>query len=318
MISSNLPSRSTFDALDPVHDERHTLVDRPKARESLMYMIQLPEHGVSFTVYTWVSAEGVAGGFFCAFGPGVGDESIFEQFGGIQMSDDARFADWQVAGVAIKQSTALNASDVHYSGEHAALTMHFEALHPAYPYSERPGGLPPFVADDRFEQAGRVTGTLTLRGNEIRIDTFAQRDHSWGVRDWSLIQHWKWFTAQTDETLMHVFEIFGEGRRWVFGYVDRNGTVAPVVHADICWEGDDACIQRRIEIDVIDELDRRTSVVGETFAFTPWPADPRTTMHETGLKTTIDGRSGVGFVEFAWSKDYLESMTRARASAKFE
>jgi len=58
--------------------------------------------------------------------------------------------------------------------------LEFEGLTPPVPYLK---GAPPFVGgSSHFDQHGRVTGTLSLRGEEIDVDCFAVRDRSWGRR----------------------------------------------------------------------------------------------------------------------------------------
>jgi hypothetical protein len=41
---------------------------------------------------------------------------------------------------------------------------------------------PPFDHGSHIDQIGRVTGTMTLHGEEIPVDCFAMRDRSWGLR----------------------------------------------------------------------------------------------------------------------------------------
>jgi len=43
-------------------------------------------------------------------------------------------------------------------------------------------GAPPFTGSSHFDQPGRVTGTLRLRGERIDVDCIAVRDRSWGRR----------------------------------------------------------------------------------------------------------------------------------------
>jgi hypothetical protein len=40
-------------ALDPIHDNRHKLGTGPLARESMAYMIQIPEEQIGGFIYTW-------------------------------------------------------------------------------------------------------------------------------------------------------------------------------------------------------------------------------------------------------------------------
>ena len=63
-------------AIDPVHDGRHALPDKAHARESIPYIVVLPEHGIAFFTYTWVNGNSEAGAALAVFGPGVGGPHI--------------------------------------------------------------------------------------------------------------------------------------------------------------------------------------------------------------------------------------------------
>jgi hypothetical protein len=55
----------------------------------------------------------------------------------------------------------------------------------------------------RYEIPCRVTGTITVGGEQIPISAAGQRDHSWGVRDWWTME-WVWFAAHLDDgTRLH-------------------------------------------------------------------------------------------------------------------
>ena len=45
-----------------------------------------------------------------------------------------------------------------------------------------PDGVVPFLKGAHFDQAGHVTGTMVLQGEEIPIDCYSVRDRSWGPR----------------------------------------------------------------------------------------------------------------------------------------
>ena len=45
-----------------------------------------------------------------------------------------------------------------------------------------PDGVVPFLKGAHFDQAGHVTGTMVLHGEEIPIDCYSVRDRSWGPR----------------------------------------------------------------------------------------------------------------------------------------
>ncbi|MCU4183358.1 hypothetical protein K6U06_03230 [Acidiferrimicrobium sp. IK] len=55
----------------------------------------------------------------------------------------------------------------------------FEGLTPPVPHLQ---GAPPFTGSSHYDQHGRVTGTLSLRGEAIEVDCVSVRDRSWGRR----------------------------------------------------------------------------------------------------------------------------------------
>lgn len=58
-------------------------------------------------------------------------------------------------------------------------TLRFDGLTPPVPHAQ---GAPPFSRSNHFDQHGRITGTIELRGEEIEIDSVSVRDRSWGRR----------------------------------------------------------------------------------------------------------------------------------------
>lgn len=299
-------------ALDPRHDARHRLKKDPLARESLVFMLQLPEHDLAAFVYTWVSGESKAGAALCVFGPAVGAEAIFDIVDGISVPEDQGFNDWRVGKVHVRHLHPLQAAEVTYAGESASLRYHFEAVHPAYNYGSHEGGCPAWVADDRFEQSGRVRGVLTVGGREIHFDTMGHRDHSWGTRDWGIGQHWKWLEAQAgDDLVVHCWELEYLGERAVRGYVLRDGRIAEITGVRSSFKHDQDLMHTYQESVIEDDAGRVTTVKGTTFATFEFKVSPLATLNECSMAVEIDGKPGVGHVEMFWPKAYLDYV-RAR------
>ncbi len=57
--------------------------------------------------------------------------------------------------------------------------LRFEGITPPIPHVQ---GAPPFSGSSHYDQPGRVTGTLDLRGDRIEVDCVSIRDRSWGRR----------------------------------------------------------------------------------------------------------------------------------------
>lgn len=303
-------------SLDPVHDSRHRLRADALARESLVFMLQLPESGLAVFVYTWVNGLGKAGSAFVVYGPEVG-ETVTDLIDGAPVSDEQGFDDWQVGKVSVRHGKPFESAQVIVApGGRASLDYRFEAVHPAYNYGSHRDGCPGWVADDRIEQSGRVTGVLTLDGREIPFDTMGHRDHSWGTRDWYFSQHWKWLEAQSGPDLVvHFWEVEALGRKVLRGYVLRDGEMAEVNGVDMSFEHDARLAHTAVFADVRDELGRSTRVEGRTFALYPFVVSPQVMLNEGSMSVTIDGKPGVGHVEMCWPSAYLEHVCTRDISA---
>ncbi|MBD5801558.1 hypothetical protein AZOA_09730 [Azoarcus sp. Aa7] len=302
--------------LEPTHDARHCLREDALARESLVFMLQLPESGLAAFVYTWVNGLGKAGSAFVVYGPEVG-EVVADFIDGQPVSDDQGFNDWQVGKVTVRHGKPFETAQIIVApGGRASLEYNFEAVHPPYNYGSHRDGCPGWVAEDRIEQSGRVRGVLTLDGRAIPFDTMGHRDHSWGTRDWYFSQHWKWLEAQAGADLVvHFWEVEALGRKVLRGYVLRDGRMADVTGVDVKFDHDERLAHTAVVADVRDDLGRSTRVEGRTFALYPFVVSPQVVLNEASMSVTIDGAPGVGHVEMCWPTAYLEHVCARDLSA---
>jgi hypothetical protein len=76
----------------------------------------------------------------------------------------------------------------------------------------------------RYEIPCRVSGTLTVDGEELALDAVGQRDHSWGTRDWWSMD-WVWSAGHLDDgTRFHAVELrLPDAPRLGVGYVQPPG-----------------------------------------------------------------------------------------------
>ncbi len=63
---------------------------------------------------------------------------------------------------------------------------------------ETDGGTYPYPGVSRYEVPCRVHGTVLVGQEEIAIDGWGQRDHSWGVRDWWGLS-WSWMAGRLED-----------------------------------------------------------------------------------------------------------------------
>lgn len=304
-ITTDFPMQNIID------DNRHVLDGSELSRESLAYMIQIPDEYIGGFLYTWVNGAGVAGAAVCLFGPGIGDEPIFEHCDGMAVDADMDFYDWRVKGLHVQLKEALKTVHVSYKSEKVNIEYAFEGLQPAYGYNTHPNGCPQWIANNRFEQQGVAQGELMLEGRKILFDGFAQRDHSWGTREWGVNQHWKWLHAQSGPDLgVHFWELFALGEKTLYGYVLKDGHMAQVTEVITTLNYDNSMQTEALSALVIDSTGRRTEVKAEAYGVFPFEVDPMITLFEAPLNLTIDGHKGGGWLESQWPNDLINYMKK--------
>jgi len=297
----------SYKTMDLTHHSRHRLRREPLARESLAYMFQLPDDGVAGYLYSWVDGESIAGSALFLYGPAIGDEPIEVLVTGIEVPYDQGFDDFRVGGMHVRHGEDPETAEITFTGEEANVEYRFEATHPAYAYSCHPDGSPPFIADDRLEQSGRISGVIRLPGREIPFDGMGHRDHSWGTRHWGIAQHWKWCETQAGPDLaVHFMELHALGDRLVRGYVWRDGQMAEITDVDVKYEYDEDFWHTSAVVVATDELDRTTTMRGTVFARYKMEPHPMSSNHEGSLRLEIEGVPGVGHLEMQWQKPYLD------------
>jgi hypothetical protein len=288
--------------LDPAHYQRHLLKPHYAARESLCWMLQLPEEGLAGLVYTWVSCESRAGAALCFFGPAVGDEPIFEMLDGVVVPHDHSFTDWRVGGLRLNHGER---DECLFVGDAASIGFTFEGTHPPYNYAAHPDGPLPWMADDRFEQSGRWEGTLQLRIRTIPFDTISHRDQSWGIRDWGMCQHCRWPAAHAGPGASVQFtQNYVIGHVNVRGYVYRDGEQAQITAVDIDYDLAPDMVHRTLNA-VEDDAGRTTTVHGRTYANMEFPFPPTTTIIVCADTVAIEGQPGAGQFDVLWTTDYI-------------
>ncbi len=295
---------------EPSDDLRHALRPHPVARESIPFMLVLPEEQITAFVYTWVGPDSKGGAACCIYGPGAGPEPILEKLDGLDIPRDMDFTDWKVGDVHVRQTKLLQAVEMAYVGKRISFEMNFEATHPAYSYGRHPEGCPPAHADNRFEQSGLVHGVLTIDGRRIPYNTTGHRDHSWGAREWNAIQHWKWFQGQSGPDLSaHFLDILIAGRRYVRGYIYKDGKMAEVTEVDFRFEHDKSLQPLTMDAVLHDDAGRKLHVRGTKVATYPFLIAPTTLNTQSGMSLKFDGKPGVGWLELSWPKAYIDYMS---------
>ena len=298
-------------ALDPIHDSRHGLA--PDGRESLAFILSLPQQRIGVIMYSWVTGTSVAGAMLAVFGDGAGPAPVIQVLDGIAVPAGMGFDDWRVGPMQIRHEHALERASLRFAGAEASIEFSFDAIGPAYNYGQHQDGCPWFLADDRFEQSGRAAGMLTIGEQTIPYETTAHRDHSWGTRDWAGARHWKWINIQAGDALaVHAMEIDAGPDSGVRGYITKQGETAEltaIASAETTFGP--GLMHETYAARLTDALGRATVIAFTARAPFEFKVDPRLTLNEVSGSGTIDGIAGVGHIEMAWPP---EEIARHRVS----
>ena len=94
---------------------------------------------------------------------------------------DLRDITFPAGGFSVKMLDPLMNYRVTYSDAERdfAIDLDFRGVHPPHRFTP---GQPPMMYSPHLDQVGHVTGTLTLRGEQIPVDCYSLRDRTWGPR----------------------------------------------------------------------------------------------------------------------------------------
>jgi hypothetical protein len=285
----------------------------PHARESLLFTAPIPEEGLLVFVYLW-REEGEPstpprwGRFVFVGGPDMHAPEFLSHV------DDAEFSgtnldDCVIGGVTLRQPEPLRTAEVDFAGDGLELALRFRGIHEPFSWHDNADGCPSWVADDRYEQSCRTEGTVTLHGRRIVLDGAGHRDHSWGSRNWAMLQHWKWMNATAgDDLSLHAMIMDVKGERLVNGYLNIDGVVSPVATAEAHADLDDRMVHRAVRGRFTDEKGRELELEADYAAGWSMPIR-HLLLNEVGMTATLGGRPAVAHVELGWPADYVQGVT---------
>jgi hypothetical protein len=293
-------------------DLRHRVEDGIKTRDSLFWNLILPDEQIGVQLYIWTDGRGVAGRQVAVYVPDREDNIVLNGFD-IDLGPDADLDDWECEGLRVRQPESLRTAELSFERHGIALDYRFTAAHRPFSYRENPGGCPDWMATNRFEQSGRVNGTLTVGDRVIPFgDVWAHRDHSWGRRHWNAVHHWKWLVAGVPSgTELNAMFHIARGEPGINGYVVRDGQPVAIVDGRCHAEYDDDMSQSRLEAELTDAHGGVTHLEMERFAIFHLPFGSDTLLSEAACRVTIDGEPGAGQFETLWPKAYVKRLVGA-------
>lgn len=253
-------------------DNFHQLSDDPWETETCWFSFNVPERNLAGWLYAWIrpNLNNSGGGVFVYDHTGVASwELPYFQYQHTQPLPAVRdLRDFTFPnGYSVKMLEPLNRYKLFYKDrEHITVDLEFNAIQPPHQF---PKGQPPFDKSGHLDQAGHITGTLTLRGETLQVDSYATRDRSWGVRQdhrGSRLGYSFGTASASDSFCAFVLpqKLDAEGRETVYhGNLVRDGRMSTIKSGWRTVERDPGTNYiTRMTIEGVDEEGRRFRVVG--------------------------------------------------------
>ncbi|WP_140848357.1 hypothetical protein [Paracoccus sp. FO-3] len=300
-------------------DLRHRPAPGGQMRDSLFWQVSMAEERICLQIYVFATDDGNAGCNMCLWGADIAPAVVDFHSGSIP--DDCDFSTISLGGLSVRQDLAAQRSTLSYAGARLKVDFSFSALHEAFSYHANADGLPTWMAANRIEQSGILQGWLEIDGRRVSLDRrIGHRDHSWGLREWAMPQHWKWLAAYTPDgsIAMNGWIWIAGGERGVAGYVARDGKVSPITairdHAEYDAEMMQQSASMSIDYGAAEPLELKL----HTFSAIRFPSSKRNsvTITEAGCAATLDGIAGSAQFETHWPTPYLDYLRQRKQGAQ--
>lgn len=107
------------------------------------------------------------------------------------------------------------------------------------------------LGSHHVEQSGVWRGRLELDGRSSEVDGTGSRDHSWGLRDWEAVDHWRLFTLRLgDDFAVHALALGVRGVRVEGGFLWRDERLERVTRVEHVTERDEQGRVRSLDLEL--------------------------------------------------------------------
>jgi hypothetical protein len=293
--------------LSPEDDYFHKPDGNLLWNESAWFHVSVPERGIGGFVHMGhrpnmkASITGV--GLYDAAGSEIYDclhhnYGEFHPIAGTEMFDFA-----SPNGLSVRIIEPLQSYGITYDRDGIQMDLTWTGSMPAYGLGFEAGseGWGP----SHYEQAGLMTGTITIHGEDIPVHCGSNRDHSWGVRDYQsrtfeqFPRHdYPWFNDANGYSMnMYTIPndppssdpIVGVTDKLLSGWVLKDGEVARIT------SGTRKAVERRADgvalitvVDGRDELGRDFAAEGRMKSVIKWTGLPSLTVFWAFTEWTLD------------------------------
>ena len=296
---------------DLLHDE--VSASGLYARESLLLTAPIPDEQLLIFLYAWREGGTKWGRFVFIAGADMNSPLFLSHADDTDYSGE-NLRDFTVGGLHWRQPKPLTTAEVEFHAGRVELALRFEGIHAPFSWHDNADGCPDWAAHNRFEQSGLTRGSLTLGDRHVEFTGVGHRDHSWGSRNWNMLQHWKWINAATPDgaSSLHAMIMWVKGKTLVNGYLNFNGQVSPIVSAEASADLDDNMVHRAARGRFVDEQGREMTFESRYSAGWSMPIQ-HLLLNEIGMAATLNCAPAVAHVELGWPTDYVRNLAPLHA-----
>lgn len=244
--------------------------DDPWWTETCWFTFTVPERRLSGQLYPFFRTNqrvAAAGAYFWdERGDQLWNCIYAKNFWHLPLAPDARLSDLQLQnGIRYRCLEPLRRYELGYDdpdGDEIHLRLEFSAV-----------TAPHYLGASHLDQPGRYRGTLVLRGEEIRVDSFGFRDRSWGPRSQfgaglngtpAARGGYSYATASERDAFHTITMDFGSGCQSIHGYLLRDGVWAKLRAAtrEVTDRHAGTGFPLRVRVDGVDEQGRELHATG--------------------------------------------------------
>lgn len=194
----------------------------------------------------------------------------------------------------------------------ATFDLEFEAMNRMFDYrscvNAEKEAMSKSVVSEHLEQFGRITGTLSIGDKSYNINGLGERDHSWGVREWTAPKMWIWLTCQfSEKEALNVTKLAVEQGEVDAGFVHLNGMSVPLDAVSIDTKHGADGGPKSFHMIMKDKDDKQYHIDAEILRQVMIPFDSpdkkgSSIMYETLARYRMDGKTGYGIAEYLIKK----------------
>jgi len=183
--------------------------------------------------------------------------------------------------------------------------LHFKPINEVYEYSENMTEesleLGKKAGDKHWEQIAKVSGNIRLGEKDYEFkDVLGQRDHTYGVRDWTGVGNWLYYVVWFNENLaINPAAIIGkDGKYSTGGFLFKDGKNIPLKIIKIKNQKfeDNEIFPISSELEIVDDLDTKHILKAKVGPIIPVPFEDRQGNQSILIQSfgdfSLDGKSG--------------------------